>query len=595
MPTELTAVLASQGGLILCILAIIFTGMLISVRFLKSITDHSLSALEYFSLGMSAWLIPVLLAAALSVTLPVSGLLQISDTLFRIIAVVIFAAALLMIKPGLQGPIKISATGWLLFLILLLSVAASLVFLSKILLPAYFDSVEHYRIIKFLLQSPGADADKWPTASYYHIGYHLILAALIKLTGAGIIDVMLVSGQLILPTLAIPLFFIISRETRSSAAALFTTALGAFGWYMPEHAVNWGKYPALFGFSVTILVFGLIYLISQNPRSWLDIKKLTLLFIALAACGLIHTRAVVACGLFAAALFLAGKWDMLAVRWKRLILGAFLLVLMAAVLFLRTDATFGILFSSYLENDIPSIYLILFLGIFALWKFPRFTFALLLLISMACISLYVSVNGLFGYTNLYLLDRPYAQILLYIPFSFMGGLGFAGLVEVTSTWRMWIIPARRVIQLAAFAMLMVNAIFYQKYYPADCCKLAGTDDLAAFSWIKVELPQEAILLIASQKLSFTPDTTRFSTAGSDAGLWVIPLSERGTIAFPSGTDFAQPGTFEKICSLGVDYIYQGNRPGSFNESSLIAKPDWYGAAFMLPEVKIHQVIGCPSN
>jgi hypothetical protein len=590
MLIEIISVLTLHGGLILSILAIIFTGTLISMRFISSATDHSFTPLEYFSLGMSAWLIPVLLVA-----LPASRLLQISELTFRAIAIIIFVAALFLIKPLLWRPIKTGASGWVLFLLLILSMAASLAFLSKILFPAYFDSVEHYRIIKYLIQNPGSGVENWPTPSYYHIGYHLILAAIVRLTGAGIIDVMLVSGQLVLSTLAVPLFFMISRETKSNAAALFTTSLAAFGWYMPAHAVNWGKYPALFAFSTTILVLGLIYSIFQNPRAWITIKKTTLLFIAIAACGLLHTRALVACGLFAAALFLSVKWDVLNVRWRRSILGAFLLALVGAVLYLRTDATFTTLFSSYLDNDLPTIYLVLFLTIFAIWKFPRLAFAMLLFISLACISLYIPVSGLFGYSTLYLLDRPYVQILMYIPLSFIGGLGFAGLLQVVSTWKIRSIPVRPFMQSAAFVLLMVNAIFYQKYDPASCCKLAGTDDLAAFSWIQHELPRESILMIASQNLSFTPDTTRLSTTGVDAGLWVIAMTDKVAVPYPAGTDFTQPATLEKMCNQGIDYVYLGHLAGSFNESLLIAKPDWYQVAFMLPEVKIYQVTGCPAD
>lgn len=588
MLIEIISVLTIHAGLIPSILAIIFTGMLISVRLLRSATDHSFTPLEYFSLGMSAWLIPVLLVA-----LPASLLLQISEGAFRAIAVVIFVAALFLIKPLLWRPIKTSASGWMLFLLLITSMAASLAFLSKILFPAYFDSVEHYRIIKYLIQNPGSGVENWPTSSYYHIGYHIILAAIVKLTGAGIIDVMLVSGQLVLSTLAVPLFFIVSRETRSNAAALFTTALAAFGWYMPAHAVNWGKYPALFGFSTTILVLCLMYWIFQNPR--FNIKKLVLLFVAIAACGVLHTRALVVCGLFAAALFLAGKWDVLNVRWRRSILGAFLLALAGAAILLRTDATFATLFSSYLANDMPSLFLILFLGIFALWKYSRLALTLLLFSSMSLLCLYVPVNGLFGYENLFLLDRPYVQILLHIPLSLIGGLGLAGLIEIAAPWKAGSVPIRPFIQSAAFAFVVVNAIFYQKYYPASCCKLAGADDLAAFSWIQNELPQDAILVIASQNLSFTPDTTRFSITGIDGGLWASTMTELRALALPSTTDFTQPATLGEICTLGIDYVYLGSLPDSFNESHLIAKPDWYQVAFMLPEVKIYQVTGCPAD
>src|SRR5688572_28455359 len=51
MLIEIAGVLISHAGLILSILMIIFTGMLISIYFLRSVTNHFFTSLEYFSLG----------------------------------------------------------------------------------------------------------------------------------------------------------------------------------------------------------------------------------------------------------------------------------------------------------------------------------------------------------------------------------------------------------------------------------------------------------------------------------------------------------------------------------------------------------------
>ena len=44
---------------------------------------------------------------------------------------------------------------------------------------------------------------------------------------------------------------------------MFAVTLGALGWYMPAHAVNWGKYPALFGLPAMLGAISLAYVASQ--------------------------------------------------------------------------------------------------------------------------------------------------------------------------------------------------------------------------------------------------------------------------------------------------------------------------------------------
>ena len=59
-------------------------------------------------------------------------------------------------------------------------------FAADIILPSYFDSAEHYRIIQVFLNMRESSKFMWPTASYYHIGYHVIVAALTSITHANI-------------------------------------------------------------------------------------------------------------------------------------------------------------------------------------------------------------------------------------------------------------------------------------------------------------------------------------------------------------------------------------------------------------------------
>ncbi len=588
MLIDVFSVVANQWVSILFLLAIIFSGVSIIISLLRNATGNSLTDIEYFSLGISGWLIFVLFWAVIT-----RLSLRVFDSKITFIGVTGFLFIFSLFKVRVWKTTKISLATLLLITILLFSITVNMAFISRVTFPAYFDSAEHYRIIKFILETPAGLFGKWPTPSYYHIGYHLMMAALLKLSGTGIVDGMLISGQVALSILAVSVFFIVKQETDSNTAAFFTTLLAGFGWYMPAHAINWGKYPSLFGLIGIIFVFNLIHLISQKKSTPFEARKLIpILFAGVAAAAIIHTRSLIVCSLFAAAILTAVKWEALDKRVQRFMLGTFFIAMLVCGIYLRNDATLISLISPYMENDLPAVGLLSFLGIFALWKFPRLTFALLLFTSTIFFSLYIPVNGLLGYSGLFLLDRPYVQILLHIPFSLIVGLGFAGLLEVCGKRVIVSVPARGLVQLGMFGLLAINAIFYQKYYPSDCCQLAGRDDAAAFSWIQNELLSNSTILIASQNLFLSQDTSFLSTTGIDAGIWVTPITGKQTALFSSNTDFSQVESHSQICDLDIDFIYAGNKRESFNESGLKAKPEWYQSIFVLPEVKIYKLLGC---
>jgi hypothetical protein len=583
---DISGVWADQWFAILLFLGAILWGTGIIVSWLGNIMPGRFSTVELLSLGVSASLVPLLAWACVCHLL---GLLF-APSLPLITIACIFIPFLLW-KSGSTRTITGLPILLVAFAIFLVCISINMAWIAPITFPAYFDSPEHYRIIKALLET---NAFTWPTLRYYHPGYHLILAAMSRLSVSGIVDEMLVSGQLALSMLAASLFFMIKRETASNAAALFTFLLAGFGWYMPAHAINWGKYPAIFGLICSVFVFNLIYLMLQNNLAGMEKRKLIpLLSAGIVAAGFIHTRSFIVCALFTVCLLIANAWGTFNKKLRRLILGMFLFILLICVLYLKNDVTFGSLISSYIKEDFPTLLLACVLGIFSVWKFPKPVFALLLFISLLIFSIYIPLPDFWGYQNVFLLDRPYVQILLHIPFSLICGLGFAALLEATATRQFaGSLPADAVIQTAVFGFLAINAIFFQEYRPSDCCQLAGRDDAAAFSWIQLELPHEATVLIASQDIAFTQDQSHVATTGVDAGIWVAPITERKTLFLPSRIYFTRSKFYGRLCRRGVDYIYVGNKPGSFNESDLIQRPAWYQAVFILPDVKIYKLTQC---
>ena len=178
-------------------------------------------------------------------------------------------------------------------------------------MPPYFDSAEHYRIIKGLVTAMGSSAllKTIPslTPNYYHLGFHLLASFLTFSLHANPIDTILVLGQAILAAIPIPLFFLIRHETKNDIAAFFGILLAGFGWYMPGFAVNWGKYPALAGLLALEIVLSIAYFTSSKEASRNRLLWIGFLILAIFVSTLFHTRTLIVIAISFASWFLAGK------------------------------------------------------------------------------------------------------------------------------------------------------------------------------------------------------------------------------------------------------------------------------------------------
>jgi hypothetical protein len=96
--------------------------------------------------------------------------------------------------------------------IFLALVCLRLAFVARLPLPLYFDSVQHYRIIQALAGQysgvPSATALRSVLSGYYHLGFHLVLATVARISHAPLGDLMLVSGQIVLAAVPLSLFII---------------------------------------------------------------------------------------------------------------------------------------------------------------------------------------------------------------------------------------------------------------------------------------------------------------------------------------------------------------------------------------------------
>ncbi|MBI5297732.1 MAG: hypothetical protein HY869_19820 [Chloroflexi bacterium] len=528
--------LGQDGGLVLACLVLVAWGGLLVFAYLKKAAAERFTDVELAALALSGWPLPALL-------------LSLSILLLRLILPAVWVNGLVlgmmlvtggMALRGVWGRFKSVIVLPLLFFLFFLLLRIG--YVAAAVLPAYFDSPEHYRIIQALLDVRPA----WPTDSYYHLGYHILTAGFVAFTGADIARVMLVFGQVIVAAMPLPMYVFVRRVTGSERAAFLAVVFAGIGWFVPAHAVNWGKYPALLGMLVFQFTLGL---------ALLDLRKAALAAAVFAVS--IHTRMAVLPAVCLAA------W-LLMTRPK---LGWILSLGILGVLGWRYQ-DLGALWGAYGNG---ALLLAALLAGLSIRTRPRLVagsvFAILIGLALTVLPPAFPI-----------LDRPLTEMLLSLPLAFLGGLGAARLPK-------WSVALLAVVLLA-------HALTMYSFAPSDCCQLAGRDDMAAMQWIEKNTPEDAIILIARADYSLGGAT--LYGMGTDAGMWITPLTGHVTPALPYATDFSQFDSYRRLCWGEVSYVYVGNRDVSFNLTGLQSNPAWYRSTFSLPTVTIIQVLGCPA-
>jgi hypothetical protein len=564
------------------ILLMIVWGQVVIRKTLDKAFKGQLKAAESLSLGMAGWIAPLALWA---------GWYLAAVFLFGTIAgqIISFLLILSILPPVFTAPKttrQISLPEISLLSFAAISLLLRFAFLQKAVLPSYFDSAEHYRIIKGFLETMQIS-----TANYYHTGYHVLSAAVSQLFQLKISDAMLLFGQVALSVLPLSLFFIVRRETNSDAAGWFACLLAGFGWHMPSHAVNWGKYPALLSLVCVHFVLSLGYLLARTPGKDRRPGMYLLIGAGILLSLLIHTRTLFVYAGATAAALLATQGKRLPVNLRRIGFGLAISILAVEVAAMQADFTLAPLLRGYSQNDAWMLAFVLALTPFAIKYHAGVVFILAASLDLLLAALFIPVNAP-GYGMLTLLDRPYAQMLTYLPLSLMGGLGLAGLIQ----WMRRLFPRpslrARLTLFSAFGFVVLNASLHHDFYPSDCCQFASRDDLAAITWMDTSLPTHANILIASENLLVTSFQQSGARAPADGGIWITPLIGRPTLPAWQVLDFTQREVHEGLCARRLDYVYVGRMPQSFDAAQLDAQPQWYRRVFALPAASIYEVTGC---
>lgn len=597
-------VIAEHGRLIFGILLLIVFGQLALSRVLRFIFGEQLTADEVLALGLTGWLVP---ASLLALLWRIFGLIP------ALTVLILLTVALFRFTPRPDPAPDSTKITFSLLTFLLISILLRLTFVSQAILPSYFDSAQHYLFIKDILQGGAAPIN------YYHLGFHTLAAFIVSVTRADIAETMLILGQVILAVMPVGLFLPVKHATRSTLAGLFAVILAAFGWYMPAHAVNWGKYPALMSLGLLPFVLSLAYLLARYNAELRTRQRrgLWVLFgISVLVSILAHTRTV---AVFAV-IFIA--WNVVQ-RWMRFSVvrtdipqaqdqpgyhptpresfsvgnmyaaGLFLLAVLAlGVFIISRQPLFAPLLDAYLKRGLWITALVLLLSLFAWRASPQWTLTALLSIALLLVSLFIPVR-LPSYGDLTLLDRPYVQMFLFLPLSVLGGLGLAGMGKIFRARGE--LPTQWITLIASVALgglVIIHALMAYDYYPSNCCVLASEDDLLALTWLDEKLPLEARVGVAGAIMQVFTAQTSAGLAGSDAGIWVTPLTGRVTVVLPNLSDFSQPEAYDQLCRMQVTHLYIGGIGQPFGAAQINAGPERYRLLFARSEAKVYEVVGC---
>jgi hypothetical protein len=372
--------------------------------------------------------------------------------------------------------------------------------------------------------------------------------------------------------------------------------LAGWGWSLPAHAINWGKYPALTSILAFEFVLCSTYLLLQSTkrRRWILI---CLFCLSVLMSTFIHTRSLILIIIALISSAFAMAWYKLP-RFVRYAVFCLTIAPLIILMFIaRSKPILNMAVDPYQSSGLWSTLLVLSLSPFALKEFPRAAFSSIISLLFLFSSLFVSVvRFLPAYDTQTLLDRPFVEMILFFPLAFLGGLGYAGMTRtlqkidiLKGARQKWIYG---LLSLLLFGAVIINTTQYN-FFPSNCCIFFGDDDAIALDWMDKNIPANANILVASSEAIVFENTSAVQYAGSDSGIWITPLIHRNSVLLSYQTDFSSQGTVNELCKNRITHIYLGEGGNSFNHATLKNLPGWYEILLRLPKVQVFKLVGCP--
>jgi len=513
------------------------------------------------------------------------------DAIILLLTVMFFAGMYLLVFRSKRRRIETPTIfcGFLCWIVMLLIIRMS--YLSELVVPSYQDSVKHYLIVEDLLfglnESRAFHRFGELSSRYYHFGSHFIIAWVTALSNTPILDTMAVTGQLFQVIAPISLFFPIQVITNNNQIAFFAMVIGSLGWSMPAYASNWGKLPAIASIAAMPAILGFMWIAWKSPPRkrvplWIVVFILSLGEI------LLHTRSV----FILLAVLLSGLWLSLGkkrVAWLH-IMGMYAFVASSLALshedviltdlFVITD-----LLNRYCANGGWVLMLIIIVLTLITWRRHRdLTLG---------VSIFLIVFILLGIGPIpflpggRLIDRPYAEIALFLPLTFLLIIGVHAIREFFL--RSDTLLNNLAGQSVALLILLIGiwiGIRSQPLIANSCCQVLSEDDLEVSQWARINIGQDSRTGIAS--IVWDPNYK----VGADGGAWFSALSGHAISMWPFELGPGVKDVYCQYCENGITHLYAGSSQESFNRSQMNEQPSRYEALYIRPKAAIYKVINC---
>ncbi|MFN8505880.1 hypothetical protein [Kouleothrix sp.] len=457
-----------------------------------------------------------------------------------------------------------------------------------LVLPNWVDSIHHALLIRVAAERGMAPLDLRPYLPIaqlpYHWGYHVFVATLMRLSGAGLPVAMLWSGQALNGLHALAAAGLAAYLWRRPVAGVAAAIVVGLISIMPAYYVSWGRYTQLSGLLLLAPLLACWLELLRAP-SWRRAAALALL---LAGLSLIHfivlvvallfmlvsggawllraDRAALRAGVPAAlaaglgALGLSAPWMLVLARGKLLPApgasalpllggGAFnaldpnllwagqnrmliALALLAALWGLARRQAAVVVLLGWLAalivaaNPWLALYIAPALGAVLLaWAVRRRRWPAL----AAALALLALNPWLARLPFLSLITNEALVISLFLPLGLLIGAGAAWLWDAPALRR----RGARALAALALAALAGWGAWQLRDVVNPSTTLASAGDLAAVGWAAEHTPPDARFLINTAGWLGTG-------RGSDGGWWLLPLAGRWTSAPPVIYDYAAP-------------------------------------------------------
>jgi hypothetical protein len=580
-------VLQTHFAVFAAVTACALWGSALVMRLLGGARAFVPSLAERLSLGVTAWLPPALLLAALYL-LTARWLGAAGATLLLVAQLALTTVPIawrIRMHPSAAAP---RAAAGLLIAATIALVVLRLAFVRDLVLPQYFDSATHYGLIRGVLEwAEGSNSGHGlvlPVAPYYHLGYHILMGGMASAAQLDIGALMLVSGQLILALTPLALYAPAHRLTGSAIAGAVAVALAATGWYMPAFAANWGKYPALFAVlpAIGALTSGLLAFQSaadaQARRRWLVLS-----LVLTVTTGLLHTRTILVVAAGALAALFALRLRRLPAGPRRLALGLSLLGLFVLTWMISAVPALSPALEPYVGTGLLATATVLLLCIAALHYRPDVSQAICLFLVFMLAGLIIP-SGLPGFGSVF--DRPFVELWIFAPLSLLGGVGFAGLSHHLSQ------PAARTAAVIICGALVVHALVAYDPRASSCCTTVTGNDMVALDWLDRNLRIHDLVAIATEPLQLGVGSEMTLEAPVDAGAWIKPLTGLGVVPLRYDADLGASAVVQDLCEHGARYIYLGGSPRAFDAERLRLQPRRFAVRLQLPGASVVEILEC---